>query len=117
MRFKIFVKKVNTGVIDEEEYVKDITDPVQWGKETVDYFNSTLRPHESPREFIKAEILDEVEASPEHDWTKTNFITIIRGKRCWDTYRCEKCGATGKRFGLEEGIRPDKNKIKCRGKK
>lgn len=32
-----------------------------------------------------------------HNWTRTNGATTQDG---FDTYRCAKCGATGKSFGL-----------------
>ena len=46
----------------------------------------------------------------EHRWEKQNITTIALkgGVPMHDIYKCKKCGATGKRFGLSEYIRRDK---------
>lgn len=39
-------------------------------------------------------------AQTDHDFKKSNLITISDRSGTYDTYRCSKCGATAKRFGL-----------------
>jgi len=45
----------------------------------------------------------------EHVWKKTNLVTIQQGDRAFDTYKCERCGITGKKFGPGAMIIRDKN--------
>lgn len=85
--------------------VKNLNDAIEWGEKAVAYFNDTLRPHEKERIFIKAEITGE--SNLEHDWEKTNIMTIIEKHRMFDTYKCSICGITGKRFGLSPSITRD----------
>ena len=105
MKFRIRTKKVGTS--DDtawwETYEKDTQDPTQWGKDIIDYFNSTLHPGESARVFIEAEIIDEETGDPEHSWNKTNSVTIVKGSTNYDTVKCSRCGVTGKRYGLGRG--------------
>ena len=84
-----------------EDYEKPIKDPKQWGKETIDSFNSTLRPHEKPRIFIQAVITDK-EAFAEHQWNKVNLFTIIHAGLVYDKQKCGICGIDGIRHGLQE---------------
>jgi hypothetical protein len=57
----------------------------------------------------------------EHRWEKQNLVMIASkgGIPMHDIYKCKKCGATGKRFGISEFIRPDKpfTELKCPGPK
>jgi len=50
----------------------------------------------------------------DHDWEKASLVTEAGG---YDRYRCVRCGAKGKRYGVEETVRPDrKNQLECMGK-
>jgi hypothetical protein len=42
-----------------------------------------------------------------HVWKKTNVFIQSYGKKQFDTYRCENCGITGKRFGPHEVVHRD----------
>ena len=48
----------------------------------------------------------------EHDFEKTNLVTIRTRMNCYDTYVCRKCGLKGKRYGLSDFISVNKNR-KC----
>ena len=37
-----------------------------------------------------------------HTFTKTNLVTIIKGNRIFDEYKCSTCGMIGRRYGLSE---------------
>jgi hypothetical protein len=58
-------------------------------------------------------VLLRVEVKPnnkllKHVWEKTNLVTVMKGRVSYDTYQCERCGMTGKRFGLgRDNITPD----------
>lgn len=111
MRFRIKVKGKN----DEwwEEYNKPIEDPEKWGRDLIDWFNSTCQPGETHREFLAAEKLED--AGPEeHDWEKQNLMTISDRVGVYDAMKCRRCGVTGKRFGLGNGVRLD-SKWKAKG--
>lgn len=104
MKFRIKVSNKNSEWW--EDYDKDITDPHEWGKEIIKSFNSRLRIGELPREFLEAEVLDE-ESIKDHDWSKINLVTIIRGKSVYDEMKCQRCGITGKRHGLSPSVQID----------
>lgn len=106
MKFVVICKQVDGETTWEEPYDKpEVTDPETWAKETVEWFNSTLRPHEKPRELVAVRIEGE---SQTHHWTKSSLTTQFNTHgRQYDAYRCEKCGITGKRFTLDGGITPD----------
>lgn len=82
--------------------------PAQWGKDIVANWNATLRPHESARTIDALRVTDilDKDAHVEHDWHKTNLVTVMRGNLAFDTVRCNRCGITGKRYGLN-GVTPD----------
>jgi len=70
-------------------------------------FNNTLKPGESPRALV--DLYEDIDAKEviEHDWEKTNLITINDRNGLYDAYRCCKCGITGKRFGLGRNVTRD----------
>ena len=75
-------------------------------EEMMQRFNETLQLGERARKIIDYEIL-EGQDKP-HTWRKSNLVTISKGEECFDTYKCEECGVTGKRFTLDGGIALDK---------
>jgi hypothetical protein len=87
----------------------------------IERFNTTLYPGEKAREVLGVtEIKNPKTLS--HQWIKSNLFTQTKGGEYFDTYRCEICGITAKRFGIGEYIRRDKKyeaeKYKyCKGKK
>lgn len=102
MKIKMQVKSVNTGAVWGEEYdIKDNESPVRYAQKLVEGFNNTLRPNESPRELVGVEVLEEdSDLVIKHDWQKQNMITVAKGSRFYDVYKCGICGVTGKRYGL-----------------
>lgn len=78
MRFSIQVRDVGSpdSDIHEEEYedfsVNTEEEAVQWGKQTIDMFNSTLRAGERAREFLGAKILGA--GRTPHDWRKASLF-------------------------------------------
>lgn len=113
MKFKLIVADA-----DRPEYAWRETEdrdlgsetPEEYGRRIIDRFNSTLREGEKPRVFLGVEIID-VNSFKEHNFRKTNMTTIIgthvlKGK-VYDTVKCERCGITGKRFGLSDTIKYD----------
>lgn len=101
-KIEIEVKKVGSSTTWNEEYIIDNPNVYEWAKNTIDKFNATLYPGESPRELVEVKILSDSEKENKHNWIKTNLITIVRGKSSYDTMKCEKCGITGKRYGLRD---------------
>ena len=72
-----------------------------WAQELVTRFNAGLRPGEMPRHVVKTEVADLVgDVKIEHQWEKTNLVTIVKGQRMYDTARCAVCGITAKRYGV-----------------
>jgi len=106
MRFQVMV--TNGKRRWWEEFVKETDDADRCAREMVDYFNNTLRPNELPRRVLFVEELDEEET--EHDWVKSCLVTQLgrSDSRGHDTYRCERCGITGKRYGLDSCIERDR---------
>lgn len=88
----------------KEHYVRDTDDAEACARDIVDYFNSTLRPGERPRELVRVEVIATV-APHEHDWEKMNLTTKMFNGRPYDIVRCTRCKITGKRWGLARARR------------
>lgn len=116
MRFTIRVRNDKDGREWEEQYnkneVRDQASAEKKGRQLVQYFNDTLRPHESPRTFLSATI-GEGNALLAHDWYKTNLTTIVERGRVYDTAECSRCGITAKRFGLGDPLRDSQYRAKA----
>lgn len=119
-RIEIKVRHLGEDETWKEQY--DCTDdPQVWAKKLIDNFNATLHSGEKPRELVDVVVLDDAsDLAGEHVWRKENLVTIVRGSRSYDKMRCEKCGITGKRFGLGQGVIRDrkyqaKKYEKCHG--
>jgi hypothetical protein len=82
--------------------IKTEADANRWGRNIVKFYNDTLLPYEREREFVRIEWIGD--ESREHNWKKVNAITIKDKAGLYDRMRCEHCGITGKRFGLEGNI-------------
>ena len=109
-------KNVNNDYIWEEKYeVPEDTDVEIYLSDTIQWFNSTLRPNESLRKIVEIweEAMEDgsVPNRP-HVWEKTNLVTQSGKGRLYDTYKCTSCGITGKRFGLNGNVTRD-NKYKA----
>lgn len=85
-------------------HIKDLADAEAWGRKTLDAFNSSLRPHEKPRAFIRCALHGK---SDVHDWTKTSLVTQHTAQGTFDRMQCTACKITGKRFGLGGGVTID----------
>jgi hypothetical protein len=101
-RFKLIVE--NDRDRWEEEYDEQVPDPRTWAIDTIKRFNGSLHPRELPRRLIDVIVIGE---SRVHKWGKSNLVTVMGRGVCYDTYRCEICGITGKRFGLDGDIKRD----------
>lgn len=105
MRFNMIVRDIGdtrewTEAQDRVE-VRSLDQAQKWAEACLVRFNRTLRPHEKPRELVRVELLGE---GAEHNWEKTNSITILDHRLVYDTYRCSACGITGRRYGLSPSI-------------
>lgn len=114
MKIKMAVKQLSTGSIWFEEYeIDNDKDPVVFCTDLIQKFNSALRHGESPREFIGVEITEEETCVlHNHSWEKQNLVTVFRGTQSYDAMKCERCGITGKRYGLSAILRDSKYKGK-----
>lgn len=117
MKFKINVANDRTegelaGGWWEPYDIPEVTDLSQakaWAIKTIQAFNDTLRPHERPRRLLGVEeIIDDQPVSRLHEWRKQNSMTIVDRAGMHDVYRCDVCGITGKRFGLNEHVTRDR---------
>lgn len=48
-----------------------------------------------------------------HAFIKQNNLTITKGRKFYDVYKCSYCGLEGKRFGLTNEISVTRNKVSC----
>lgn len=112
IRFKFYWYRKNDPKRTEvaETYEKITLDPEKWSKDILAWFNSTLRPHETERVFVRCEIIGEVPPA-EHLWFKKTAMTQTlpqsRGGSSFDAMQCERCGITGKRFGIRSNVSID----------
>ena len=104
---------VHPGETEEhgETHEQVTTDPEEWSKDIIAWFNSTLRPHEQERVFVRCEVVGEVPPA-EHRWSKVTAMTktMVGGPRhgaMYDTMKCERCGVTGKRYSLGSFVKID----------
>lgn len=124
MRFTVICKNKGESLLTawEESYNKaEVTNSelaIAWAQQTIEGFNQTLRQGEIAREVVGVR-MDAGNAELAHEWRKTNLVTIDGGGGAsYDTARCERCGATGRRYGLSEHIALDKrfkNLTSCPG--
>jgi hypothetical protein len=79
-----------------------ITDVDKWARGLIDYYNDTItHPSEHRRVFISVTVTDDgATFQGEHEWHKTNLVTISDRVGVYDAMKCERCGVTGKRFGV-----------------
>lgn len=115
MKFKIRLRDVGTQRTQTEPYDRpELTNEEAvrlWVQDTLQKFSNTLRNGEVARELIEIQFIGPSKEKPvyKHDWEKSNLITIMpEHGRSYDTARCRLCGATGKRYGLDHEIVPDK---------
>ena len=84
--------------LNEEDWIED-----SWlsctPEKVIDDFNSFIYPGQRRRELIAAIPLKD-NLKKTHSWEKSNLVTQIKGGSIYDSYKCEKCGITGKRFGF-----------------
>lgn len=107
MQFTIWVKHRGDHVSQtwREDYNEpDVDDPKAWARQLIKDFNANRAGGARSRVLVNVRVCANNVPLP-HQWRKTNLVTI-QGRRSnvvYDTYRCEMCGATGKRYGLNAG--------------
>lgn len=120
MQFKMHVKPNNRNDSWWEDYDKpEAVDQVSAEREAqkiIDFFNSTLRPYESPRTLLAVVLIETNGAASKsfkaHEWEKTNLVTVHERGRYFDRLVCPKCGVTAKRFGVTSIVIDPKYKAK-----
>lgn len=110
MKFTMWVTNSTDDVAWKEEYDRTCTDAHAESQSIIDFFNSTLRPHEKPRRLVRVDVQDITSEGPEHIWIKTNVVTIMRsgGRSHYDAFECTKCGITGKKTALGDPVVRDR---------
>ena len=105
MEFKIVVSNGNEEW--EESYSENVEDPHKWAKDTIKFFNSTLKPGEKPRTLVSV-IISDNSNKKHHKWIKRTdgMSKSFRGSIV-DFMYCDCCGITGKRYGTNGRIKID----------
>lgn len=98
MKFRAKIRIAGTDSWYWETFQANCGDPKCYVLEVIENFNSTLRPGERPREY--GGIIRIIDRRKEHEWEETNLVTISKGGRMYDTYKCRNCSVTGKRYGI-----------------
>jgi len=102
----------------EETYDKPTISSIEaarsYSEQTINNFNSSLRPGELPRRLVDVRTADQKDKghSP-HSWEKTNLVTqVVNGGPSFDTARCSVCKITARRYGLGGYTRDQQYKAK-----
>lgn len=48
-----------------------------------------------------------------HQFEKQNLVTISKGRKSYDIYKCKCCGLEGKRASFTDVIQVTRNKVSC----
>lgn len=106
-KFRLLVTSDGAKASWWETYVEVTDNPLSWGKETIAYYNNTLRPGEKRRTLLAVELIEDELAPVNHAWEKQNLFTRyhIGSARAYDDMKCTRCGVRGKRFGLGENVK------------
>lgn len=123
MKFQIQVKEQDSQPWWESYDRHEVTtkeEALAYGKQTVEYFNSTLRPGERAREVLDARIVGEGEVGRSHKWRKQNLYTLADHHGNFDKVKCELCEVTARRYGISHIVRQTPYRAKkyqyCQGK-
>lgn len=106
-KIKLTVKNIGESDTWEETYITD-ENPEDYADRVINHFNSTLREGEKPRELIGVMVISDVKPQGNHVWSKKNLVTVHRNGVMYDIMVCEKCGITGKRYGLSGDVIRDR---------
>ncbi len=106
MKFKILTK-TDDGEEWWEDYDKDVPDARKWAEDTIAGFNETLRPHEKARELLDVQVIDSSNDKHHHWVKKTGGMSVKFRGSFVDMMYCDKCGITGKRYGLDGSVTID----------
>jgi len=98
MKFRAKIRLTGTDHWFWETFEVNCDDPKQYVRDLLEDFNATLRPGERPRTY--GGILKIIDNRREHEWEKTNLVTIAKKGQMYDTAKCKNCPATSKRFGI-----------------
>lgn len=103
MKFRINVRS-ESGEEWWEEYDEDVDFPKRWAKDMVKMFNDMLCPGEERRSLLAVEVIDRSNGRF-HRWVKrTDGMSVMFRGSVVDMMRCERCGITGKRFGVRDKV-------------
>lgn len=124
MKFQVYVKEAREGSepwwesYDDNE-VTTTEQALAFGKKAVTYFNDTLRPGEAAREVLDARIVGEGKGAA-HSYRKQNLYTLSDHRGYFDNVKCEVCGVTARRYGVDHIVRQAPYRAKkyqyCQGK-
>lgn len=89
-----------------EEYDPGSEDPQKFAADMINSFNASLRPGERPRTLVGWEDISAKKSKEplRHRWVKLSLMTETGG---YDKMKCEVCGITGKRHGINECVDRD----------
>lgn len=108
-KFEMFWRRVDDATMEpvREVYERRCADVTEAAQGLIDHFNSTLRRYEKARVLVSARELDD-QTMTEHVWIKATAMTQ-RGRhgKAFDKMHCQRCGLTGKRYGLSADISID----------
>ena len=102
-KFVVRVKDRVNGNEWDEQYEKDVEKPEEWAKQVTKQFNETLQPNENPRDLVSVKVVA-MNTRPNHDWGKTNLVTVSEDGLLFNEYACRACGVTGRRYELDSDV-------------
>lgn len=105
--FTIVVKHPGGAYTWEEDYVEVTPNPYRFVKNLIDNFNAGCMGGQQKREVVAVKLRGRCDPV-KHQWTKTSLVTQKRGARYFDTYQCDTCQITARRYGIGGPIIQDK---------
>lgn len=88
----------------EDKHFETDAEATTWANDTLEHFNTSLRPDEPAREIVNVRLVGE---RPKHHWDRVSLVVQEDKDGMFDRMRCRHCHATGRRVPMNASVRLD----------